>query len=144
MGVRGSNMSVGHSDFKPVKVKEFNENQNRELLTIIQIESPLAVKNIDKLIAVKGVDAAVMGPNDLSVSSGLPGQTDHPEMVKAVEKVIKTCKKHGKFAGTHLGSVEALRKWHEKGMRIITWSGDTAILRDGLREGMQELKKMIR
>jgi len=141
MGIRGSNTGVGHTDFKPVDVKEFNEHQNRELLTIIQIESPLAIKNIDKLVAVEGVDAAVMGPNDLSVSSGLPGQPEHPKMVKAIEKVIAACKKHGKFAGTHLGSIEMLKKWHEKGMRILTWSGDTAILRGGLEQGLLNLKK---
>ncbi|NOZ23184.1 MAG: hypothetical protein GXP25_19090 [Planctomycetes bacterium] len=141
LGVRGSNMSVGHTDFKPEKVKKFNENQNRELLTIIQIESPLAIRNVEKLVAVEGVDAAVMGPNDLSVSSGMPGQTDHPKMIKAVEKVIKACKKHDKFAGTHLGDIEALKMWHDKGMRIITWSGDAAILRDGFLNGMAELRK---
>lgn len=142
-GIRGSNPSVSHSDFEPVNVKDFNENQNRELLTIIQIESPLGVRNVEKLVAVEGVDAAVMGPNDLSVTSGLPGQTEHPKIEKAIEKVVAACGKHGKFAGTHLGSIEALAKWHAKGMRIMTWSGDTAILRDGFRRGMAELRKAI-
>ncbi|MEW6360108.1 MAG: aldolase/citrate lyase family protein [Planctomycetota bacterium] len=143
VGVRGSNMSVGHSDFKRVGVKEFNENQNRELLTIIQIESPIGVRNVDKMAALDGIDAALIGPNDLSVTSGLPGQTDHPKMVKAMEQVVRACEKRGKAAGIHLASAAALKTWHEKGMRLLTWSGDTAILRDGFVNGMAELRKAI-
>ena len=143
VGVRGCGTSPGHSDYQKVNVKDFIKHANNENLTIIQIESVRAIDDIEALVSVEGVDAACMGPNDLSISMGCPGDVDCPEMVDAMDKVVAACKKYGKASGTHVGSRELLLKWHKRGMRLLAWSSDIGVLRGGLYDGLAELKEGI-
>jgi 4-hydroxy-2-oxoheptanedioate aldolase len=68
---------------------------NGELLAVIQIESKLAVENVEQIAAVPGIGAIFIGPSDLSISYGLPGQLDHPEVAGAMQKVLGVCKARG-------------------------------------------------
>lgn len=64
-----------------------------DLLAVIQIESQKAVENIDDIAAVPGIGAIFIGPSDLSISYGVPGQLDHPEVAAAMQKVLQVCKR---------------------------------------------------
>lgn len=66
-----------------------------ELLAVIQIESKKAVENIEAIAAVPGIGAIFIGPSDLSISYGLPGQLDHPDVAGAMRKVLAVCKERG-------------------------------------------------
>jgi 4-hydroxy-2-oxoheptanedioate aldolase len=68
---------------------------NGELLAVIQIESKLAVENVEAIASVPGIGAIFIGPSDLSISYGLPGQLDHPEVAAAMKKVLAVCKARG-------------------------------------------------
>src|SRR5262249_46304139 len=70
---------------------------NRALLVAVMIETPLAVRNADAIAAVPGIDALLMGTNDLTMEMGIPGQLDHPDVVKAYEAVLAACSKHRKI-----------------------------------------------
>ena len=60
---------------------------------IIQIESKIAVDNIDSLLKFEEVDGVMIGPYDISGSYGVPGQVNHTKVIEASKKVILTCKK---------------------------------------------------
>ena len=51
-------------------------------------ESSEAVENIDKIVTVKGVDAILVGPYDLSASLGKAGEIDHPIVQSAINRII--------------------------------------------------------
>lgn len=63
-----------------------------DLLAVLQIESKEGVDNIDEIAAVPGVGAIFIGPFDLSISYGVIGQTDHPDMVTGMKRVLAACK----------------------------------------------------
>ena len=63
-----------------------------DLLAVIQIESKKAVDNIEAIASVPGIGAIFIGPSDLSISYGVPGQRDHPEVDAAMNKVLGVCK----------------------------------------------------
>lgn len=69
---------------------------------IIQIESIEGVENVEKLLSYDEIDGAMIGPYDLSGSLGIPGQIEHPKVVKAGRKVMDACKKYGKACGTQV------------------------------------------
>ena len=140
-GVRGCGASTGHSDYEGVKVKEFIEHANNEIIIIPQIESEKAVRNIDEIVSVKGVDAAVFGPNDLSISLGVPGETGHPKMVLAFERVIEACNKAGVASGLHVGSVDLVKKWKAKGMRFLCWSTDIGMIKESSTKALAAMKE---
>jgi 2-dehydro-3-deoxyglucarate aldolase/4-hydroxy-2-oxoheptanedioate aldolase len=103
---------------------------NRQTLVAIQVESARAVANLEAILQVPGMDAVFVGPLDLSISLGLPGQFGHPKVIAAIEQIVDTCVAAGKPVGTVLGTPEALRPWWQRGMRFLTCSGDANMLLD--------------
>lgn len=67
---------------------------NNELLVILQIEHYTAVENVYEILSVPGIDVAFIGPGDLSMSMGLPGQMNHPKVQDACKRVLDACSKN--------------------------------------------------
>lgn len=104
-----------------------------ELLAVIQIESRKAVENIEEIAAVPGVGAIFIGPSDLSISYGVPGQRDHPEVAAGMSKVLEVCKRRNIPCGLTTDA-ESVGQYLEEGYSFVTvgyWndagiSGDVA------------------
>lgn len=80
---------------------EYVQNANEHTLVIVQIEHIDAVNNIDEILSVPGVDGTFIGPYDLSMSLGVPGQLYHPLVTAAKEKVLKAVLAKKLAAGIH-------------------------------------------
>ena len=113
---------------------------NDETLLIAQMESGVAIGNVEAITAVPGIDVAMMGTQDLSLDLGYPGQGNHPEMRAAVQKVVDACRKNGKASGNHIPGIDDLRYWIGQGMQMITWSYETNMIIDRGREALKLLK----
>lgn len=81
---------------------EYTKHWNTSSILIAQIESIKGVENIENILSYDEVDGAMIGPYDLSGTMGLPGELDHPEVIKAGKKVITACAKHKKACGTQI------------------------------------------
>lgn len=90
-----------------------------ELLAVIQIESRTGVENIEEIAAVPGIGAIFIGPSDLSISYGVPGQREHPEVAEAMQRVLAACKANGVPCGltTNEGNVA---DYLEEGYSFVT------------------------
>lgn len=102
---------------------------NDATLVVVMIETPLAVQNADAIAAVPGVDALLVGSNDLCLEMGIPGQIDNPALSSALETVVTACRKHGKWPG--LGGVyqpDLMRRYIGLGMRLILSGSDLSML----------------
>ncbi len=139
-GKRGAAITKGHNDFEKADLYEFTRTMNRENLVILQIERKEALENIEELLAVPGVDGAVMGPKDLALSRGRPEDFNDPETQAAIQKVVSACQQLGKFSGLHTLNTSALLEWQAKGMRFLTWSSDIDLLRAASAAGINELR----
>ena len=142
LGNRGVSMLRGHNGYAPVpSAVEYMQKANEETVIMCQIESPIGVKNVGDMLDLEGVDAAFIGPNDLSQSYGLMGQFDHPTVVGAIESVIAAAKARGKFSGIHITSApKNLQAWIDKGMSLNLWSNDITMMMNNAREGLAQLK----
>jgi 2-keto-3-deoxy-L-rhamnonate aldolase RhmA len=88
-------------------------------LLLVQIESDRGIGNMDEILSVDGIDGAVIGRADLSTDLGLPGQTDHPEIVRRVEMMIAACRRHGKIPGLLVQDIESAKEWIAKGILLV-------------------------
>ncbi|NIA31579.1 MAG: hypothetical protein GWP06_16935 [Actinobacteria bacterium] len=79
---------VDHADVWPL-------NANGDLMVVIMIEDLEGVENVDEILRVKGIGAVIFGPYDYSFACGHPGETAHPDVVKAQTVVKKACDKAG-------------------------------------------------
>ena len=143
LGQRGMALRRAHSNFVKKDVTEITKSANEKTLIIIQIESKRAIDNLNELLSVEGVDAALIGPNDLSQSLGIPGRTNHPTEIEYISKMVKICEKHNVASGIHLGSVEALKKWIKEGIRLIVVSNDISMIVDTGTKLVRELKEFL-
>jgi len=85
--------------YQPPAMAEAQQAINAEILTVVMIESPEAVKNAADIAAVDGVDVLLIGTSDLSSELGIAGQMGHPKVIEAYETVGAACRKHGKILG---------------------------------------------
>lgn len=138
-GVRGYGLMPLHVDHEPVSVSQIIEHTNENTLVVLQIETVKAVEARDELLSVPGIDAAMIGPMDLSISLGVPGEMQHPKMVEAMEKVRDSCLKHNVIPGTHTRTPALARFWKERGMRFLGCGSDTLMIYDRAKEIVTEV-----
>ena len=75
-----------------MSLDEYIPAANKNAICIIQIESREAVKNVESIAEVPGIDCLFVGLTDLSVDLGVPGQMTHPDVEDALDKVIAAAK----------------------------------------------------
>ena len=115
IGKRG-NYSGRASQHGIIPMDKFAPSANNETFIALQIETPEGLENQDEIIATEHADAIFLGPGDLSLNFGYPGQPDHPEVVKTIEGLVKKVRAAGKQAGTVSGSPEAVKFWTDRGL----------------------------
>jgi 2-dehydro-3-deoxyglucarate aldolase/4-hydroxy-2-oxoheptanedioate aldolase len=120
--------------------QEYVARANESTAVIVQIEHITAVENIDAIVAVPGVDAAFVGPYDLSGSMGRLGQVDHIDVLAAIEGVRLACERAGMPLGIYAGSAAAARPYLEKGFTLIAVGIDTFLLGQAARQIVLALK----
>ena len=140
-GERGFGTQTGHTDYKPAKAVDFMKEANENTLLVAQIETQEAIDNIDEILDVTGIDVGLIGPNDLSISMGIPDQMGSERLTKAIDKVVESGKKRGKATGIHIGNISALRGWQAKGMTVLAYSTDIGFLYNASKASLEELKR---
>lgn len=128
VGVRGYGLQPSQTEYAGLPFNEVIEHANANTLTVLQIESRRAVEAREEILSVPGIDAVMIGPADLSISLGVPGDFQHPKMVEAMEAVRDTCERRGIAPGTHTRNIALARFWKERGMRFLGCGSDIAFL----------------
>ena len=112
---------------------DYAQHANDTILTIIQIESAVGLKNVDAIAATKGLDMLYIGPSDLGLALGREprqNQTD-PVVMEAVDKILAAAKRAGKLAGMHCTSPEYALQMIDKGFNFVTVISDEGLLAKG-------------
>ncbi len=141
LGQRGFGNQTGQTDYRPLKTLDFMKEANEHTLIVAQIETREAIENVDSILSVEGIDVGLIGPNDLSISLGIPDQMGSEILTKAIDKVVEMAKKKGKATGIHIANIEALRKWRSKGMTVLAYSTDIGFMYNASKSSLEELKR---
>jgi 2-dehydro-3-deoxyglucarate aldolase/4-hydroxy-2-oxoheptanedioate aldolase len=130
VGVRGYGLATVQVDYEAASFNQIIEHMNANTMVVLQIETRRAVEAREELLSVAGIDAVMMGPADLSISLGVPGEFQHPKMVEAMEAVRDTCNRHGVAPGTQTRSPQLARFWKERGMRFLGCGNEVSMMYD--------------
>jgi 2-dehydro-3-deoxyglucarate aldolase/4-hydroxy-2-oxoheptanedioate aldolase len=126
-----------------VSAEQFVREAAGSFWRIMQIEHVEAVRNLEAIVAVEGVDAIVVGPNDLSGSLGLLGQTEHPEVQKLCDRIAEVARRAGVPFGTSIGDDPAIvRRWIERGVDWIATGTDIGSLVAGGRRALAQAREL--
>ena len=133
--------AVAHDDYSAQPMVDFTTAANEEILIVVQIETAAGHRNREAILATPGVDAVFIGPNDLSLSMGYPGQLDHPAVVQAMEEILASARAHSVAPGLHGFSVEATLKWLERGARFVCHRSGISRIIEGSKRDLAQLRE---
>ncbi len=128
-GVRGVSALTRATQFG--RVRDYGRQATAEICLLVQVETPAAIREIDAIAAVDGVDGIFIGPGDLAASMGLIGQLDHPRVLQAVEEAIRAVRACGKPCGILTGDTAFARRCIELGSIFTAVGVDVGILARG-------------
>jgi 2-keto-3-deoxy-L-rhamnonate aldolase RhmA len=122
--------SVGNANawagYGAVPVPQYLEECNRRALVIGQFETRQIDDPIDPMM--QDLDVAFIGPMDLSVDYGVPGQFEHPEVQQRISQIEQAAKRTATHMGAFVGSVEKSAQLVKAGYRYLAVSGDVGML----------------
>ena len=129
-------------DFRSLPIGEMAQAANAALLVVAMVETPTAIANAEAMAAVPGIDALLIGTNDLAAEMGIPGQFGHAQIVGAYETVIAACRKHNKWPG--MGGVyddALLQRYVAMGMRLVLGGGDGGFMMSAAAQRSARLRE---
>ncbi len=117
---------------------------NAETLLIPQCETVGCLENIEAVAATEGVDGIFIGPFDLSISMGIPGQFEHPDFLRALGRIRDACRAAGKFSIYFTVREDKVAEGFRLGFDVMTYSLDARILIQAYRDALERIRKDIR
>ncbi|SPE40800.1 HpcH/HpaI aldolase (fragment) [Candidatus Sulfopaludibacter sp. SbA3] len=139
VGKRGYGVNATMVGYESRSFTEIIEHQNRNTVSVVQFETRLAMDRAGELLSVKGVDIAMVGPADLSISLGVPGEFENPLLISTIQGLIEKCHKHGVVPGIQVRTVAAAKTWAERGMRFVGAGGEHGLLLEKAKEAVAQL-----
>jgi 2-keto-3-deoxy-L-rhamnonate aldolase RhmA len=137
-GTRG--IGVGRAHGYGPQYQEYLRSANEDIAVIVQAEHIDAVKNIEAIVQVPGLDAVLVGPNDLAASLGRIGELTHPDLIAAIERVTQVCRSARMPLGIFGASAEAVRPHIERGYTLITVGVDVVMLGEAAKQLLARLR----
>lgn len=141
MGHRSTGGTNAQFGYRPPAAAEAQKILNAEVLIIPMIETPQAVENADAIAAIPGIDALLIGTNDLTLEMGISGQIGHERIKAAYATVAAACKRHGKVLG--MGGVydqELATRYIGMGARLILGANDHSLLLNAATQRVEFLR----
>lgn len=113
---------------------------------VVMIEHVDAVKAIDEILAVPGIDAYIIGPYDLSGSMGRPGDLNHPDVQAAIAHVLEAGRRAQKPGGIHViePDPQALQQRIAAGFNFLGYALDIRILDSICRTHLHSIRATLK
>ncbi len=132
VGSRGAAFSTRAAGYGFFGGAAHAQASNAGVAVVVMIETPEAIRNLDAILAVPGIDAAFVGPNDLSFAMGHPANWKHPEVQEAIEATLKRVGAARVAPGIMAPVADEYRVYRGWGARYVT-TVITAVVAPALR-----------
>ena len=130
LGVRGVGSPIARVS-RWGRVPDYMRDADESICLLLQVESAEALKNLDEILEVPGIDGIFIGAVDLSASLGHMGDTSHPVVVAAIADALTRIHAKGIPTGTLTGGIEPARKFIAAGSQFVAVGVDSNVLARG-------------
>lgn len=137
-GCRGVSTFRAHTGYQHKDMHMLMENANRRTLVMVQIESTHAAEITPELLAIPGVDGAIIGPNDMSQEMGILGQYQHPRMLHALQQTVDAAKRTGKWSGIITTNQALLEEGKRLGMHFFSVGSELNMIASGAQQVVEK------
>lgn len=142
-GTRGFGFMAPQLDYEQCTMPEIMDHLNAQTTVIVQFETTLSIERCDELLTVPGIDVAMVGPTDLSISLGVPGEFDHPKILEAINVFIAACERHKVVPGIHCRDYHMAMPWLRRGMRFLGCGSEHGMMLAKARDTMVEIRTVM-
>ena len=132
IGERGTVLTGRDANYSHKSVAQFVADANRDSFVAIQIETLAALETVDDIAKLDGVDTLFVGPTDLSVVLGIPGQFHDEKLWNAISRVSAACRRFGKSWGCVAPDAKFADRAVESGCQLVTMGNDILVTRRGI------------
>ena len=114
---------------------------NEQVFVTVMLETGGAFEHLDEIAAMPGIDALTLGPTDLAQDLGVFGTPDMgPVLDERRRMIVEAARKHGKTCAMLVNNATQARQWKDAGVLLLGYSSDVAVLQDGYRRALAEIK----
>ena len=127
-GVRGAGFGFSHDNYKNEDLINYMDEANNNLVNIIQIETKVALENVEKIAVLDGVDCLWVGHFDLTNFLGIPGQFSSDIYLNAISRIVAAAKLNKKSLGIMVNNHDELKMYSKLGFNMIAVGTEMSIL----------------
>lgn len=130
-GVRGACRTVRATRWGETAFTDYADATQRDTWLFGLIEEPAAIDDLERSLSQDRLDVIMVGPGDLALALGVPGQLRHPSVVAAIERVADIVRRHPNppALAMHVGSPAEVERWSRAGVQIFVWGIDVTVMR---------------
>ncbi|HIE2223557.1 TPA: 4-hydroxy-2-oxoheptanedioate aldolase [Serratia marcescens] len=139
-GVRGVGSALARAS-RWNRVPDYLQQADEQMCVLVQIETREAVKNLDAILQVDGVDGVFIGPADLSADMGFAGNPQHPEVQRTIDDAIARIRTAGKAPGILMANKALAQRYLEAGALFVAVGVDTTLLARAAEALADEFKR---
>jgi len=132
-GIRGVGSALGRAS-RWNRSPDYLQRCQNDICLLLQAESGIAMRNLEAIASVEGVDGIFIGPSDLAADLGHLGNPGHPDVQAVIEQGISTVKACGKPVGVLMADEALARHYIELGASFVAVGTDVTILARGCEE----------
>lgn len=140
LGKRGISTGRPHTEYDPPRLVDYMKQANERTIILAQIETNEGVNNINEILETEGVDAAIIGPNDMSCDCNTPGDFYSAQMQQNISAVINAASRLNKPSGIIAGNRTFLKECRKKGMTVFSTSSEVSIIKNGSKAIVEDMK----
>lgn len=138
----GNPRSTNYGVDGPEYMDKCYEDQNENQAVILQIETEEALKNLQDIVRIKGIDSLFIGPWDLSHSLAQLGQGNGAQILEEkINEVLAKCKENEVPVGIFAWGRDEANKRIEQGFDYVICGGDLIFLANSANEELEKIKK---
>ena len=122
-----------------LSMPEYRQEANAQTLVFAQVESAVALGELDGILSVRGLDGVFVGPVDLAISLGLEPNPEnaHPILRDALQEILQAANAHGLPAGIYCSSPQAAAERIRQGFLMVNVASDVGVLLQGTRSALE-------
>lgn len=132
---------LGTRGFGPIRnmygkssIAEYLEMADEQILVFAHIETIEAIRDLDAILQIPGLDGISLGRNDLSGSMDKLGQHTDSEVLEAIDTLLEKTSKTDLALGCSIGTdLEQVKKWRAKGMQWFALGEEIGHIFDGAK-----------
>lgn len=120
--------------------EEAMRRSDAEVTCVVQFESLAAVEQADEILAIEGIDIAIIGRGDLAHDMGLSGNPTDERVSSMVEKVYEAAVRNRKTRGLLVNDLDGALKWLDQGIKFLTYGSEVGWLMAAYEKGLKAIR----